>query len=102
MRLESRPLAGPPSTDGDSCGSGGVPEWSNGLVSKTSVPFIGYPGFESLLLRFKPGEVSEWSNVHAWKACVRLKLDPGFESLPLRHTRKAEPFERERLGFLLA
>ena len=64
--------------------SGEVPEWLNGLVSKTSVS-LGAPGVQippsPPFLPAAPvaaagggddndGEVSERLNEHAWKACV--------------------------------
>ena len=42
---------------------GKMPEWSNGTVSKTVVPF-GYPGFESLSFRkpsLKPASAAGFS-----------------------------------------
>jgi hypothetical protein len=79
--------------------TGEVPEWLNGLVSKTSVSF-GHRGFKSLPLRHscggafnneQVGEVSERLNEHAWKACVSATA-PGVRIPP------SPPFSRPPWG----
>ncbi len=52
--------------------AGEVPEWSNGMVSKTIVAIMVTEGSNpslSAIVRFV-GEVTEWSKVHDWKSCV--------------------------------
>ncbi len=79
--------------------TGEVPEWLNGLVSKTSVgqPTGGSnPSLSAILERGahnneQVGEVSERLNEHAWKACVSATA-PGVRIPP------SPPFSRAPLG----
>ncbi len=79
--------------------TGEVPEWLNGLVSKTSVgqPTGGSnPSLSAILERGahnneQVGEVSERLNEHAWKACVSATA-PGVRIPP------SPPFSRPPWG----